>query len=114
MRTCELILGGYLLSACGGQVVAIKLPQYDPNPSAHDTCVPEGESGFACRSRQTFNQYDRELGVSSQQCAYGVSRVYVETDWRGNVTRLQYTCSTAAAGDFPTGSAAAAGSSAER
>jgi hypothetical protein len=101
MRQLQILLGSYLLAGCGGQVVAIKMPQHDPNPSAHYTCTPEGKSGFACESRQTFHQYDREVEVSRQHCAVGVNRVYVETDWRGNVTRIQYTCGTLPSGEFP-------------
>lgn len=101
MRASVLFLGGYLLAGCSGQVVAIKVPERDPNASAHYTCEPKGESGFECVSRQTFNQYDREVAVNPQHCAYGVYRIYVETDWRGNVTRIQYSCASAPAGEFP-------------
>lgn len=94
-------MGALLLSGCGGQVVAIKLPQSDENASAHYTCTPDGDHGYKCESRYTFHQYDREVEVSKQQCAYGVSRVYVQTDWKGNVTHIQYTCATLDAGDFP-------------
>lgn len=100
MRTLQLLLGGCLLVGCGGQVVAIEMP-HDPNPSAHYTCWPDGESSFQCQSRQTFHQYDRVVSSSREHCAYGVSRVYVETNWQGDVTRVQYTCGTAPVGEFP-------------
>jgi hypothetical protein len=95
-------LYGLLLAACGGQVVAIKMPDADANASASYTCVPEGKSDYECESKYSFHQYDRVVRVSKQHCAYGVSDVYVETDFRGNVTRVQYTCNTLKSGDFPT------------
>ena len=100
MQALKILISAWPLVACGGQVVAIKVP-LDANPSAHYTCVPEGESGYACQSRYTFHQYDREVEVKRDECPYGVSRVYVETSTWGKVTRVQYTCATAVAGDFP-------------
>jgi hypothetical protein len=102
MRAVVFFLVGWPLAACGGQVVAIKMPESDPNASGHYTCTPAGKSGFECHSLYTFHQYDREVEVKKEHCAYGVSRVYVETDWRGNVTRVQYTCGTLPSGNFPT------------
>ena len=100
MHVWTILIGAWGLAACGGQVVAIKMP-LDANPSGHHTCVPAGESGYACESRYTFHQYDREVEVKRDDCPYGVSRVYVETSAWGKVTRVQYTCATAPAGDFP-------------
>ena len=93
------------LAGCGGQLVAIKLPRQDPNPNAYYVCVPtEGAPSFSCHSERAFHQYDREL-LAGEQCDYGVANVYVETNWRGNVTRIQYVCGTAPVGDFPKESA---------
>lgn len=91
-----------LLTGCGGQLVAIKLPKQDANPNAYYVCKPaESSATFDCRSERAFHQYDRELVVSEQVCAFGVASVYVETDWRGKVTRIQYVCGTAPVDDFP-------------
>jgi hypothetical protein len=90
------------LTGCSGQLVAIKLPKQDANPNAYYVCTPkDGGTTFDCKSERVFHQYDRELVVSEQQCDYGVANVYVETNWRGNVTRIQYVCSTAPVGEFP-------------
>jgi hypothetical protein len=90
------------LSGCGGQLVAIKLPKQDANANAYYVCTPSATSAtFDCKSERAFHQYDRELVVSERQCAFGVANVYVETNWRGNVTRIQYVCGTAPVGDFP-------------
>lgn len=102
MGGIQHVMVGLLCAGCGGQVVAVKVAEVDPNGSAHYTCVPNEGHGYDCSSRYTFHQYDREVTVSKDHCAYGVSRVYVETDWRGAVTRIQYTCGTPPSGDFPT------------
>jgi len=87
---------------CSGQLVAIKLPKQDANPNAYYVCVPSAVGAtFDCKSERTFHQYDRELVVSEQRCAFGVANVYVETNWRGKVTRIQYVCGTAPVGEFP-------------
>jgi hypothetical protein len=87
---------------CSGQLVAIKLPKSDPNPNAYYVCVPSAASAtFQCKSERVFHQYDRELVVSERECPFGVANVYVETDWRGKVTRIQYVCGTAPVGGFP-------------
>jgi hypothetical protein len=90
------------LSGCGGQLVAIKLPKQDANPNAYYVCTPSaGGASFDCRSERAFHQYDRELAISEQQCDFGVANVYVETNFRGKVTRIQYVCGTAPVGGFP-------------
>ena len=95
-----LWLGLWLVS-CSGQVVAIKLPQQDPNPNAYYVCEPtSGGASFDCKSDRKFHQYDREL-LAGKECSFGVANVYVETNWKGNVTRIQYVCSTPAVGGFP-------------
>jgi hypothetical protein len=89
-----------LLSGCG-QVVAIKMPAQDPNPNAYYVCEPaSGGAGFDCKSHREFHQYDRELDAG-KECSFGVANVYVETSWHGSVTRIQYVCSTAPVGAFP-------------
>lgn len=99
---CQGLMWIALVSSCGGQLVAIKLPKQDPNPNAYYVCKPtEGAPTFECRSERAFHQYDRQLAVPEEQCPYGVANVYVETDWRGKVTRVQYVCGTAPVGDFP-------------
>jgi hypothetical protein len=91
-----------LLSGCSGQLVAVKLPKQDANPNAYYVCTPaEGGATFDCHSERAFHQYDRELVISEQQCDYGVANVYVETNWHGKVTRIQYVCGTAPVGEFP-------------
>ena len=91
-----------LLTGCGGQLVAIKLPKQDPNPNAYYVCTPSAAgASFDCRSERAFHQYDRELAISEQQCDFGVANVYVETNWHGKVTRIQYVCGTAPVGGFP-------------
>lgn len=90
------------LTGCGGQLVAIKLPKQDANPNAYYVCTPStADKTFVCRSERAFHAYDRELSISEQQCDFGVANVYVETNWRGNVTRIQYVCGTAPVGGFP-------------
>jgi hypothetical protein len=90
------------LTGCSGQLVAIKLPKQDANPNAYYVCTPKaGAATFDCKSERAFHQYDRELIVTEQQCDHGVANLYVETNWRGNVSRIQYVCSTAPVGDFP-------------
>ena len=39
--------------------------------------------------------------MAGTECEYGIANVYVETDWRGNVTRIQYVCTTPPVGGFP-------------
>ena len=91
----------FWLSACGGQVVAIKLPKQDANPNGYYVCTPSaGGATFDCRSERAFHNYDREL-LAGTECEYGIANVYVETDWRGNVTRIQYVCTTPPVGGFP-------------
>lgn len=90
-----------LVSGCGGQLVAVKLPK-DPSPQAHYVCKPnEAKPSFDCESNRAFHQYDRELVVSRETCAEGVANVYVETNWQGKVTRIQYTCALPPVEDFP-------------
>lgn len=90
------------LSGCSGQLVAIKLPKQDANPQAYYVCAPSaGGASFDCRSERAFHQYDRELVVTEQQCAFGVADMYVETNWHGKVTRIQYVCATPPVGGFP-------------
>ena len=90
------------LTSCGGQVVAIKLPKYDPNPNAFYVCEPSsGGASFDCRSERAFHQYDRELVVGTERCDYGVASIYVETNSHGKVTRVQYQCAVAEVEDFP-------------
>jgi hypothetical protein len=97
-----LTLGCFLwLSGCGGQVVAVKLPMQDPNPNGYYVCVPgAGGASFDCKSERAFHQYDREL-LAGEHCEYGVANLYVETNWHGTVTRIQYVCGTAPVGGFP-------------
>ncbi len=83
-------------------MVAIKLPQQDPNPNAYYVCQPSASGAtFDCKSERAFHQYDREL-LAGHECSYGVANVYVETSWHGSVTRIQYVCSTPPVGGFPT------------
>ena len=90
------------LSGCSGQLVAIKLPKQDANPNDYSVCTPSaGGASFDCRSERAFHQYDRELVIDEQRCDFGVANVYVETNWRGKVTRIQYVCGTAPVGGFP-------------
>lgn len=90
------------LAGCSGQLVAIKLPKQDANPNAYYVCTPStGGTSFDCRSERAFHQYDRELVVTEQSCDFGVANVYVETNWRGTVTRIQYVCGSAGVGGFP-------------
>lgn len=90
------------LSGCGGELIAVKLPKQDANPNGYYVCTPAaGGQSFDCRSERAFHQYDRELTIGEQQCNFGVANVYVETNWRGRVTRVQYVCSTAPVGGFP-------------
>lgn len=90
------------LTGCTGQLVAIKLPKQDANPNAYYVCTPSSAGAtFDCKSERAFHQYDRELVVGEQQCAFGVANVYVETNWRGTVTRIQYVCGTAPVREFP-------------
>lgn len=89
------------LTGCG-QVVAVKLPTRDANVNANYTCTPSSSAPtFDCRSQRTFHQYDRELGVDKKTCPFGVANVYVETNWHGGVSRIQYTCALAGVGGFP-------------
>lgn len=99
MRAFGTVLVALAALGCG-EVVTVKTPA-SGNPNGSYTCTPEGEHGFACQSRYSFHQYDREVTVSKQQCAYGVSQIHVETNWRGKVTRIQYTCALLQSGDFP-------------
>lgn len=96
------IIGFFWVTGCGGQVVAIKLPKYDPNPNAFYVCEPSSAgASFECRSERAFHQYDRELVVGKEQCDYGISTLYVETSSHGKVTRIQYQCAVAEVEDFP-------------
>jgi hypothetical protein len=106
-RSFSTLLLPICLSGCSGQVVAVKLPKQDPNPNAYYVCTPSaGGASFDCKSERAFHQYDREL-LAGKECEYGVANVYVETDWRGNVTRIQYVCGTAPVGGFPSDEPAA-------
>ncbi len=105
----QLVLCGWLalcLGGCGGgEVVAVKFVHPDgeasnPNPSAHYTCQPAEGATFACRSGQSFHQYDRVLEAGAL-CQYGVASVYVEASGSGKVTRIQYVCATPRTGGFP-------------
>ena len=90
------------VTGCSGQLVQIKLPKQDANPNAYYVCAPSaGGATFDCKSERAFHQYDRELSISEQQCDFGVANLYVETDWKGKVTRIQYVCGTAPVGGFP-------------
>jgi hypothetical protein len=89
----------WLLTGCG-QVVAIKLPRQDPNPNAYYVCEPAGGASFDCKSHREFHAYDREL-TAGKECSFGVANVYVATNWHGNVSRIQYVCSTPPVGGFP-------------
>src|SRR4051812_15870590 len=90
------------LPGCSGQLVAIKLPKQDANPNAYYVCAPKAAGAtFDCKSERAFHQYDRRLVVSERECPFGVADVYVETDWRGKVTRIQYVCGSAPVGEFP-------------
>lgn len=89
-----------VLAGCG-QVVAVKLPGRDPNPNAYYVCEPSaGGASFDCKNHREFHQYDRALDVG-KECSFGVANVYVETNWHGSVSRIQYVCSTPAVGGFP-------------
>jgi hypothetical protein len=92
-----------------GQVVAIKLPNQDPNPSAFYLCQPTGDGAFTCESGRKFHQYDAELAAARNECAFGIANVYVETSWRGKVTHIQYQCSTPPVGGFPNDDAGVGG-----
>lgn len=91
-----------VLAATGcGQVVAIKVAKQDPNPQGYYVCVPS-ESGttFVCQSDRAFHQYDAEL-AAGEPCEYGVANLHVESNWRGKVTRIQFSCATPPVGEFP-------------
>jgi hypothetical protein len=96
LAQCVLL---WLLTGCG-QVVAIKLPGQDPNPNGYYVCEPAGGVSFDCKSHREFHQYDRELDAG-KECSFGVANVYVETNWHGNVSRIQYVCSTPPVAGFP-------------
>jgi len=95
--------------ACG-HVVAVRMPNKDPNPQAYYTCEPDG-TGFKCDSGQSLHQFDQRLEPSAQNCENGVYEVHIETNWHGGVSRAQYQCAVAPVGGFPAvaASAAAAG-----
>jgi hypothetical protein len=96
---CGLLIACF--TGCKGEVVALKFPGKDANPSAYYTCRPaESSASGACASGQAFHAYDREIDASDA-CAYGIASVYVETSGGGKVTRLQYVCAAAPVGGFP-------------
>lgn len=92
--------GVLLGSVACTNVVAIKMPNTDPSTQGFYTCVPSG-TGFACDSQQSLHQYDQRLEPSAQKCENGIHQVHVETNWRGNVSRIQYQCAVAPVGGFP-------------
>ena len=85
--------------ACA-EVVAIRMPGTDPHPQAFYTCEPQG-TGFECDSAQSLHQYDRRLDPSAQKCENGFHQLHVETNWRGQVSSIQYQCALAPVGGFP-------------
>lgn len=81
--------------------MAIKVRGQDPNVNAYYLCEPSASGAtFDCKSGRQFHQYDRQL-LAGEECSYGVSDAYVETNWHGSVTRIQYVCSTPPVGGFP-------------
>lgn len=95
-----LLIGLALLPGCG-QVVAIRLPHADPNANASYACEPSSAgASFDCKSHREFHQYDRVLDAGNE-CSFGIAHVYVQTNWHGNVTLIQYVCNTPPVGGFP-------------
>jgi len=95
------LLALLLLAPACGQVVAIKVARHDPNPSGYYVCEPSGNGeAFACKSDRAFHQYDAEL-AAGEPCEYGIANLHVETNWRGKVTRIQFSCAVAPVGEFP-------------
>jgi hypothetical protein len=90
-------------AGCGGQVLSVALPQRDPNTQAHFVCKPsekDGRPGFDCASGQNLFSPNVELSIGDQ-CPYGVARLWVETDWQGDIEQVQFVCATAPVDDLP-------------
>jgi hypothetical protein len=92
-----------LAAGCGGQILSVTMPGKDPNTQAHFTCVPsekDGRPGFTCNSGQVVYSPTVELSAG-EQCPYGIARLWVETDWQGDIERVQFVCATAPVDDLP-------------
>jgi hypothetical protein len=61
----------------------------------------KGKTRIRTATTCAFHQYDRSLRIGSE-CSYGIADVYVETNARGDVTRIQYVCAAGGTGGFPT------------